>query len=83
MSKALLTMFPISVVPRAKKKMIGLQPPVLYSFDVVPTDCLVSIGLADMRPARRDTIRTLAFMFKSGVSGADVKLKMKYVVGKM
>ncbi len=32
-----LTMLPISVVPRAKKKMTGLHPKRLYSLAVMPT----------------------------------------------
>lgn len=52
-----LTMLPISVEPRAKKKIISRQPPWVNSFSVVPTRskiCLVSIGPAAASAARAE-----------------------------
>ena len=63
-----LTMFPISVDPRAKKKMISLQPPLVNSFAVMPTlvDWRTSTasGLAAAMPASKETRKELVFMFK-------------------
>ena len=61
-------MFPISVEPRAKKKITSLQPPLVYSLAVMPTlvDWRTSSarGLAVAMPASTDTIRDWVFMLK-------------------
>lgn len=70
-------MLPISVDPRAKKKMTGLQPPPMrwvYSFEVVPTrllSCLstrtsasgIAAGAAKATVARVETRMAETFMF--------------------
>jgi hypothetical protein len=58
-------MLPTSVVPREKKKITGLHPPWVNSFEVVPTvfpNWRVSIGLPAAMLASRERMRAEVFM---------------------
>lgn len=52
-------MFPISVDPRAKKKMMSLQPPIVYSFSAMPTFAIwrtpMVVGAAVAKPVSKKT----------------------------
>jgi hypothetical protein len=49
--KSTITIFPISVEPRAQANRMGLHPPWENSFEVVPV-WRISMGVASARPRR-------------------------------